>query len=219
MVLFTDIVASTGHATRLGDRRWRDLVSEHHRLIRHELARFRGPGDRQRRRRLPGRLRQPSVGAARRPVDRSRRTAAGNPGTRRRSRRRVGSLANLADLLDPVAGAALLGFPDPQASALRAALGWAVAEMPFGETVLERALVAVMRGLAQTGVLVAVDDEQPGPMPCHSRNRREPAAGQCSKAASGDIGLTSRSVLSCDQDAGRAGCPADGPLTPADGAC
>jgi class 3 adenylate cyclase len=41
-VLFTDIVASTGHATRLGDRRWRDLVSEHHRLIRHELARFRG---------------------------------------------------------------------------------------------------------------------------------------------------------------------------------
>ena len=41
-VLFTDIVASTGHAARLGDRRWRDLVSEHHRLIRHQLARFRG---------------------------------------------------------------------------------------------------------------------------------------------------------------------------------
>ena len=43
-VLFTDIVASTEHATRLGDRRWRDLVSERHRLIRHELARFCGRG-------------------------------------------------------------------------------------------------------------------------------------------------------------------------------
>jgi class 3 adenylate cyclase len=41
-VLFTDIVASTEHASRLGDRRWRDLVSEHHRLIRRELTRFRG---------------------------------------------------------------------------------------------------------------------------------------------------------------------------------
>jgi len=41
-VLFTDIVGSTEHASRLGDRRWRDLVSEHHRLIRGELARFRG---------------------------------------------------------------------------------------------------------------------------------------------------------------------------------
>ena len=41
-VLFTDIVGSTEHASQLGDRRWRDLVSEHHRLIRRELARFRG---------------------------------------------------------------------------------------------------------------------------------------------------------------------------------
>jgi pimeloyl-ACP methyl ester carboxylesterase len=41
-VLFTDIVRSTEQASRLGDRRWRDLVSEHHRLIRRELARFRG---------------------------------------------------------------------------------------------------------------------------------------------------------------------------------
>jgi class 3 adenylate cyclase len=41
-VLFTDIVGSTEHAARLGDRRWRDLVSGHHRLIRGELARFRG---------------------------------------------------------------------------------------------------------------------------------------------------------------------------------
>jgi len=41
-VLFTDIVGSTEQASLLGDRRWRDLVSEHHRLIRHQLARFRG---------------------------------------------------------------------------------------------------------------------------------------------------------------------------------
>jgi class 3 adenylate cyclase len=87
-LLFTGIVASTEHATRLGDRRWRDLVSDH-RLIRHELARFRGreidsAGDG-----FLAARRRPSVGAARRPVDRSRRTAVGNPGTLR-SRRRVG---------------------------------------------------------------------------------------------------------------------------------
>jgi class 3 adenylate cyclase/pimeloyl-ACP methyl ester carboxylesterase len=41
-VLFTDIVESTQHAVRLGDRRWRDLVEAHQRLIRRELERFRG---------------------------------------------------------------------------------------------------------------------------------------------------------------------------------
>jgi class 3 adenylate cyclase len=41
-VLFTDIVGSTQHAARLGDRRWRDLVEAHHRLVRRELERFRG---------------------------------------------------------------------------------------------------------------------------------------------------------------------------------
>ena len=41
-VLFTDMVASTEKAAALGDARWRDLVREHHRLIRAELARFRG---------------------------------------------------------------------------------------------------------------------------------------------------------------------------------
>ncbi|HZU20698.1 MAG TPA: adenylate/guanylate cyclase domain-containing protein [Gaiellaceae bacterium] len=41
-VLFTDIVGSTAHAVELGDRRWRELVSQHHRTIRRELARFRG---------------------------------------------------------------------------------------------------------------------------------------------------------------------------------
>jgi class 3 adenylate cyclase/DNA-binding beta-propeller fold protein YncE len=38
-VLFTDIVGSTELAARLGDRRWRDLVGRHHRLVRRELKR------------------------------------------------------------------------------------------------------------------------------------------------------------------------------------
>jgi class 3 adenylate cyclase len=41
-VLFTDIVDSTRHATDLGDRRWRALLDAHHKLVRSELARFRG---------------------------------------------------------------------------------------------------------------------------------------------------------------------------------
>jgi class 3 adenylate cyclase len=41
-VLFTDIVGSTDHLTKVGDRRWRDLLDEHYRLARRELARFRG---------------------------------------------------------------------------------------------------------------------------------------------------------------------------------
>jgi pimeloyl-ACP methyl ester carboxylesterase len=41
-VLFTDIVGSTEHAARLGDRRWRELKERHHALVRRELARFRG---------------------------------------------------------------------------------------------------------------------------------------------------------------------------------
>lgn len=41
-VLFTDIVNSTLHAVEMGDRKWRELLSEHHRLIRSELIRFRG---------------------------------------------------------------------------------------------------------------------------------------------------------------------------------
>jgi len=69
-------------------------------------------------------------------------------------------LANLAELLDPVAATVLPGLPEPQARALRAALGLAPAEMPLAETVLERAVVTVVRGLAEAGVLVAVDDEQ-----------------------------------------------------------
>jgi pimeloyl-ACP methyl ester carboxylesterase len=41
-VLFTDLVGSTEHAARLGDRRWRMLLEEHHALARRELARWRG---------------------------------------------------------------------------------------------------------------------------------------------------------------------------------
>jgi class 3 adenylate cyclase len=41
-VLFTDICGSTEHAVRLGDRRWRELLGQHHALVRAQLARFRG---------------------------------------------------------------------------------------------------------------------------------------------------------------------------------
>ena len=41
-VLFTDIVASSEHAARLGDRGWRDLLQQHHELVRRELLRYRG---------------------------------------------------------------------------------------------------------------------------------------------------------------------------------
>jgi pimeloyl-ACP methyl ester carboxylesterase len=41
-VLFTDIVDSTKKAAELGDRRWAELLKEHHRLVRRELDRFRG---------------------------------------------------------------------------------------------------------------------------------------------------------------------------------
>jgi class 3 adenylate cyclase len=41
-ILFTDIVESTEHAVRLGDRRWRALLEEHDAAIRVALERFRG---------------------------------------------------------------------------------------------------------------------------------------------------------------------------------
>lgn len=41
-VLFTDIVGSTAKAVELGDSRWRDLLGEHHTIVRRQLARFRG---------------------------------------------------------------------------------------------------------------------------------------------------------------------------------
>jgi pimeloyl-ACP methyl ester carboxylesterase len=41
-VLFTDIVGSTAKAAEIGDRAWRELLEQHHRLIRRELVRHRG---------------------------------------------------------------------------------------------------------------------------------------------------------------------------------
>ena len=41
-VLFTDIVDSTQTAARLGDKGWRDLVEQHHRIVRDLLSRSRG---------------------------------------------------------------------------------------------------------------------------------------------------------------------------------
>jgi class 3 adenylate cyclase len=42
MLLFTDLVDSTVHAARLGDARWRDLLSKHFEAARMQLERFRG---------------------------------------------------------------------------------------------------------------------------------------------------------------------------------
>jgi pimeloyl-ACP methyl ester carboxylesterase len=41
-VLFTDIVGSTEQATKLGDRRWRELLERHHAIVRQQLARYDG---------------------------------------------------------------------------------------------------------------------------------------------------------------------------------
>ena len=41
-VIFSDIVGSTSHAARLGDARWRDLLSAHQTAVRREIERFGG---------------------------------------------------------------------------------------------------------------------------------------------------------------------------------
>jgi pimeloyl-ACP methyl ester carboxylesterase len=41
-VVFTDIVGSTQRAVELGDRRWGDVLEQHHSIVRRELERFRG---------------------------------------------------------------------------------------------------------------------------------------------------------------------------------
>jgi class 3 adenylate cyclase/streptogramin lyase len=41
-ILFTDIVGSTEIAGEMGDRRWRELLTRHHRIVRTELKRFGG---------------------------------------------------------------------------------------------------------------------------------------------------------------------------------
>lgn len=41
-VLFTDLVGSTERAAELGNRRWREVLEQHHASVRTELARYRG---------------------------------------------------------------------------------------------------------------------------------------------------------------------------------
>ena len=41
-VLFTDIVGSTAHANKVGDRRWRELLNQYDDLVRRHLQRLRG---------------------------------------------------------------------------------------------------------------------------------------------------------------------------------
>jgi class 3 adenylate cyclase/pimeloyl-ACP methyl ester carboxylesterase len=41
-VLFTDLVGSTERAAAVGDRRWREMLAEHHRVLRRDLSRYRG---------------------------------------------------------------------------------------------------------------------------------------------------------------------------------
>ena len=41
-VLFTDIVGSTAKLAEMGDRRWREMIQQHHALVRRQLVRFSG---------------------------------------------------------------------------------------------------------------------------------------------------------------------------------
>ena len=41
-VMFVDIVGSTEHATRLGDRQWRDVLNRYYAIARRQLVRFQG---------------------------------------------------------------------------------------------------------------------------------------------------------------------------------
>jgi len=41
-ILFTDIVEATKRLVELGDRRWKDVLAQHHSLVRDQLARHRG---------------------------------------------------------------------------------------------------------------------------------------------------------------------------------
>jgi pimeloyl-ACP methyl ester carboxylesterase/class 3 adenylate cyclase len=41
-ILFTDIVGSTARLAELGDRRWRELLGQHHAIVRRQLVRFSG---------------------------------------------------------------------------------------------------------------------------------------------------------------------------------
>jgi pimeloyl-ACP methyl ester carboxylesterase len=96
-VLYTDIVGSTEHAARIGDRRWKELLGAHDALLTGEVERFRGrlvnstgdgvlatfdgPG-----RAIPLRLRDPRLGA----LARHRRTSGAPHGRDRATGRRRG---------------------------------------------------------------------------------------------------------------------------------
>jgi pimeloyl-ACP methyl ester carboxylesterase len=41
-VMFTDIVDSTGHTSRMGDRRWKDVLADYDALVERHLGEFRG---------------------------------------------------------------------------------------------------------------------------------------------------------------------------------
>jgi hypothetical protein len=41
-ILFTDIVGSTEIAAAMGDRRWREMLARHHRIVRRQLSRYGG---------------------------------------------------------------------------------------------------------------------------------------------------------------------------------
>src|SRR5829696_7783646 len=74
-VMFTDIVDSTKRALKLGDRRWRELLDQHDRLLRQEIARFRGRE-----------VKTLGDGSSRPSTDRRARSAAGRASSTRRAR-------------------------------------------------------------------------------------------------------------------------------------
>ena len=41
-MLFTDIAGSTERIAQMGDDRWRDVLEQHHAIVRAELERYRG---------------------------------------------------------------------------------------------------------------------------------------------------------------------------------
>ena len=41
-ILFTDIVGATTRLVELGDRKWKELLTQHHALVREQLAKHRG---------------------------------------------------------------------------------------------------------------------------------------------------------------------------------
>ena len=95
-------------------------------------------------------------------------------------------LANLADLVEPVTGAVLHRLPQPQAEALRAALGLASAQAPVTSMLLERATVGVLRELA-AAVWWSQSMTSSGwtGQPPAARERRRPAEGRAGALAGG----------------------------------